>query len=290
RERASAGTAPAGVTRIAMLGVAALVVGGGLGTYALIGGNGRPDLPLAGREAPQMRPSQEVAERFVAAETPPPELSDRDAELLGRLREIIEERPTDLQGRRLLAQSYMQIGVFAEGRAIQQEVVELQSNPAGEDLAALGEFMVVAAGGYVSPEAEVVLGRAVEALPGDVWSAYYLARALAQQDRLAEAEAAFDELAARDLPQDLALAVSEDRSRLAIAAAPEAEQQARIADMVAGLAARLEAEGGTLEEWLRLIRAYEVQGQRGQADAARTAASAAFANAPDALARIGGAP
>jgi cytochrome c-type biogenesis protein CcmH len=44
----------------------------------------------------------------------------------------------------------------------------------------------------------------------------------------------------------------------AIAAMPPAERETMIRGMVEGLAARLAANGGSLEEWSRLVRAYTV--------------------------------
>jgi len=49
------------------------------------------------------------------------------------------------------------------------------------------------------------------------------------------------------------------------------EQRAQMVEtMVAGLAARLKDQGGSAEEWLKLIKAYSVLGKQ---DAARTAAA-----------------
>jgi len=57
---------------------------------------------------------------------------------------------------------------------------------------------------------------------------------------------------------------------------------AAIAGMVEGLASRLEAEGGTIEEWTRLVRSQLVLGQKEEAQKAYDAARAAY---PDASAR-----
>src|SRR5579859_3543780 len=62
-------------------------------------------------------------------------------------------------------------------------------------------------------------------------------------------------------------------------AAPE-ERQQMIRSMVAGLAAKLEADPGNLEGWLRLARAYKVLGERDKAEAARGRASALIAAMP----------
>jgi cytochrome c-type biogenesis protein CcmH len=57
--------------------------------------------------------------------------------------------------------------------------------------------------------------------------------------------------------------------------------------MVAGLAARLEADANDLDGWLRLINAYAVLGQRDEAAAALVKARDAFAADEAALARLG---
>ncbi|WP_420392811.1 c-type cytochrome biogenesis protein CcmI [Acuticoccus sp.] len=67
-----------------------------------------------------------------------------------------------------------------------------------------------------------------------------------------------------------------------VAAAAELDPSARnamIEGMVARLAARLEAEGGTADEWARLVRSYEALGR---GDAARSARETAMASLADA--------
>lgn len=63
----------------------------------------------------------------------------------------------------------------------------------------------------------------------------------------------------------------------AMKAMPAAERDAAIRGMVAGLDRRLAAKGGTLDEWLRLVRSYAALGERKQAaqalDRARMALS-----------------
>ncbi len=64
------------------------------------------------------------------------------------------------------------------------------------------------------------------------------------------------------------------------------DRQAMIEGMVAQLAARLDASGGDVEEWLRLIRAYQVLGRTDDAKAAAERALDAFSGDPEAQARI----
>ncbi len=48
----------------------------------------------------------------------------------------------------------------------------------------------------------------------------------------------------------------------AVKAMPAAERDAAIRNMVAGLDRRLAAKGGSVDDWLRLVRSYSVLGER----------------------------
>ena len=63
----------------------------------------------------------------------------------------------------------------------------------------------------------------------------------------------------------------------------EADRQEMIRGMVAGLAERLATDGGTPEEWARLISAYGVLGEMAQAQAIYQEALTVFAGVPEAL-------
>lgn len=69
----------------------------------------------------------------------------------------------------------------------------------------------------------------------------------------------------------------------AAASMPANEQQAMAEGMVARLAARIEAEGGSIDEWIMLMRSYQQMGRTGDARRARARAIAAH---PDARSRI----
>ena len=64
------------------------------------------------------------------------------------------------------------------------------------------------------------------------------------------------------------------------------ERQAMIRTMVAGLAERLATEGGPVEDWARLIRAYGVLGEPGKVAPVVAEARQVFADDPAALAQI----
>jgi cytochrome c-type biogenesis protein CcmH len=71
-----------------------------------------------------------------------------------------------------------------------------------------------------------------------------------------------------------------------IAALPDADRQEAIRGMVDGLAARLDAQGGSLDEWQRLIRSLIALGQPDRAAAALGKARTALAQDPAATERL----
>jgi cytochrome c-type biogenesis protein CcmH len=66
----------------------------------------------------------------------------------------------------------------------------------------------------------------------------------------------------------------------------EAERGEMVRGMVAGLAERLKQNGSSVEEWLRLLRAYVVLGERDKANAAASDARRALASDPDKVRQI----
>jgi cytochrome c-type biogenesis protein CcmH len=71
-----------------------------------------------------------------------------------------------------------------------------------------------------------------------------------------------------------------------ITSLPGNEQQAAIRGMVESLAQRLDANGGTAEEWGRLVRSYTVLGERDKASASLGKARLALAKDQEALGRL----
>lgn len=311
---AGAGTAPRRLTR----GVAsALAVGfalGALGLYVWLGVPGMPDEPLAARNAEAAtaranRPSQAEAEAMIAAKAPAapaPPAGSQDAELVAKLQEVLKTRPDDLQGHRLLARSLGSLGRWPEARAAQERVVALLGEQAtADDLVDLAEAQVLAANGYVSPEAEAVLGRALGKNPENPVARYYSALALLQGGRpdlayelwrrlVAEGppDAAWMEPAKAGLAEAARQAglpaqedgaapsgPSADDMKAAQDLPPEA-RQAMIEGMVAKLSDRLATAGGPPQDWAQLIRSLGVLGRRDEASAVAGEARATFAGDP----------
>ncbi|MEX0970684.1 MAG: c-type cytochrome biogenesis protein CcmI [Paracoccaceae bacterium] len=287
---------------VAMLSLGA--VAGIFYTYDRIGAPGYPDLPLAERRAAmaESRPSQDMAEATAARSglnepalvAPDPRLPA----LVAQLEAATAERPDDVQGQALLAQFLPQLGRFADARRAQARVIALKGVDANaDDYIELAELMISATQGYVSPEAEAALRRGLMLDGSNPRGRYYAGLTMAQTGRPDLALQIWTILledSPADAPYIAAIQAQIDNLRRAAAAMSgpanvtglTAEQQDEVRGMVEGLAARLASDGGSAEEWARLVRALIVLGEHDRARAIAAEAEVNFADMPEALALI----
>ena len=311
----AAGTQPQTLGVTVAVVITGLLVGGSYWLYAQIGAPGYGDLGLANRMemaelARANRPSQQEAESQLPP-TEETEIQPEYAALVQRLRGAVEDRPGDLQGNLLLARSEAAMGNYIAAYVAQQQVLSIKGDAAtGKDYADLADMMVLAAGGYVSPEAERVLEAALTREPDNGVSLYYMGLMMAQTGRPDIAFRLWDRLL-RQSPADAAwlppiLSQIEEMAFRAgvsdyqvptvagipgpsaddVEAAGEMsteDRQEMIRGMVARLSDRLATEGGTPEEWARLISSLGVLGDEAQAIAIWNNAQEVFADNPAAL-------
>jgi cytochrome c-type biogenesis protein CcmH len=312
--------APGALTGAMAALTAVAVVGGTFALYQWLGAPGYPDLPLAARmemaeAARANRPSQAEAEAEAAAIAEPRgEVSAEYLALMERLRATVAERPDDLQGHRLLARNEAALGNFAAAQVAQARVMELLGERAtASDLADQADTMVMAAGGYVSPEAEAVLEEALARDPQNGTALYYTGLSMLQTGRPDLAFRIWDGLLRQSAPTDpwvvpiraqieslaeVAGVFNYELPRMSEAPGPTQEQvdaaaemtpEARmemIEGMVRGLSDRLATEGGPPEDWARLIGALGVLGNTDQAAAIADEAEQVFAGNDAALSLI----
>lgn len=294
------------------------IAAGAVALYTTIGAPGYPDLPLSARiaaveEARTERPGQARAEAEAGLRQP--DLSGVEPEflrLMEELRAAISERPDDLQGHRLLAANEARLGRFGEARAAQERVIALLGeNVTADDWSDLVDVMVLAAGGYVSPEAERAALNALQLDPANGAARYYLGLGEAQVGRADRAFAIWRNLLADSVPGDPWLPVvrAEIEGLAALAGVPfslesapgpalrgptaedvEAagamspeERAVMVENMVEGLASRLATEGGPPEEWARLVSALSVLGQTDRAEAIAAEARVVFSGDVEAV-------
>ncbi|WP_102110533.1 tetratricopeptide repeat protein, partial [Oceaniglobus roseus] len=310
-------TAPAPVSRAAAALSALVLVGGALGLYVWIGAPGYSDMPLQARidraaEVRATRPDQAAAEAEAApmlaeaAKTAKEQADPQFIDLMDKLRTTLKDRPDDIQGHALLARNEAGLARFDAAAAAQRQLIALKGDEAGpEDYTDLAEYLIYAAGGYVSPEAEDALTRALQRDANAKRARYFTGLLYAQTGRpdlafrlwrglleagpedapwIAPIRQQIDALAqlagVRYTPPPATPGPSAADMQAASEMSPE-DRENMIRGMVAQLADRLATSGGPPSEWARLIAAYGVLGETDTARRIWTEAQQVFAEAPD---------
>ena len=284
--------------------------------YLQLGAPRYPDLPLQARldaaaEYRATRPSQAEVEEQIGYVEPNPQATDEQLTLLGQLKTVLTDRPDDLTGFEMLANFEARLGHYRGAYQALDTVIMLKGdNVAAADWADYADLLVSAAGGYVSPEAERALAKALQIDGQNTVAGYYLGLMWAQTGRPDQAftvwrnvlqlvgpddpvrapiEAQIGQAAAEagvdyEPPQQLTGPSAEDVA--AASEMSEEDRQSMIEGMVAGLMDRLATDGGTSAEWARLIRALGVLGRSADAWPIVEEARTVFANDPQGLAEV----
>ena len=274
-----------------LLGVATVVAIaiGGVATYAYLGAPGYGDLPLTARLAAAddmraNRPSQ-AAMVAVAPALPQVETTQDYRDSIAQLRAIVPTRGNDVEGWSLLAFHEGQLRNFDAAAKAQAQVIALKGGAAEKsDTYRLLDLMVAAAGGFVSPEAEAQARALYDADSTDHVARYYIGALFNQTDRpdlalrmwrpIVETgdPTTYHVNSAREQIEDAALRAGV-RYTLPAPRGPTAtdianasdlsaeDRTAMVRSMVASLSNRLATEGGSADEWARLITAYGVLGE-----------------------------
>ena len=294
---------------------AVLIVMGSLLLYTVLGHPGDRDQPRAARlaEAERLyaaRPSQAEAEAQATAALPAdlPEPPEEVRATIDQLREAARSGEADAESLAFLAFVEMRLGNAPEAVRVQRQAIDRKGEAATlADHARLLDYMVAAADGLVTPEAEAILARMREADGTNPAVLYYSGllhattgrpdeafpfwRALVER---APADDPYRRMAAGDIeslawmagvdyaaPDPAASGPTEEDMAAAADMTPEAREQ-MIRGMVDSLSARLASDGGPPEDWARLITSLGVLGDRDQASAILAEARTAFAASPEA--------
>jgi len=235
--------------------------------------------------------------------------------LVGRIEARLREKPNEVRGWEVIAPVYIQLRRYGDAAHAYENVIRLK----GRDPAVLAnraEALVLADQGLVRAKARALFAEAGKANPKLSKPEFYLGLAERQDGKLDAALARWKALLAR-APQDApwrpllvrhmaglrhamaksgegagtgsaetgAPEISNEQMAAARSMSPEQRQQ-MIEGMVERLAARLDKDGGDLNEWLRLARVRMVLGRTEQAAEALGKAEKAFAGDEAALKRI----
>jgi cytochrome c-type biogenesis protein CcmH len=205
---------------------------------------GRPtlkDMPLASRE--------DVA----------PE-GDKIGQAIAKIEADIVRNPDNLKAWTVLAPVYMQLGRFKDAVFAYGKILQIGGENATHR-AHLAEAKVAVANGTVTDDAKRDFAQALSADPSLSIAEFYLALGVEQAGDDAQAITLYESLLEKvsDRPNWAKVIKGKIAALKNEPVQPEAKPSAdadMILGMVSRLAARLESEGGSVEDWVRLIRSY----------------------------------
>ncbi len=278
-QKVGRGTAARRVAAVLSIVIIALA---GAGLYGVIGLPNYPDQPL------------------VARQSAPPDQMDVMA-AIAKIEAHLARNPDDARGYEVVAPVYMRIGRFGEAAKAWGEAIRL-AGPTPERLTLMGESLIFANDGKVTPEAIAAFERALSLNSAFPQARFYLGLAAEQTGEKEKAVSIWSTLLA-DAEPDAAWAsmvrerleglgvklpaaapgVPQGEAAAMIAAMSEGERNVAIRGMVDSLATRLAANGDDVEGWLRLVRAYSVLKEPAKAKSALDDARRALAGKPSAV-------
>jgi cytochrome c-type biogenesis protein CcmH len=223
--------------------------------------------------------------------------------MVAQIEAHLQNNPADSRGWEVLAPVYLQLDRYDDAAKAWRNAI-LYGGPTPAREANLGEALIAANSGIVTPEAKVALERAVALDPEEPKARYLLGLAAAQNGRTADAAKIWRALLASappdapwgdfvreslskldDAPQTAAPGPNAEEMAAAANMDP-AQRQQMITGMVERLAARLKTDSANIEGWLQLVRAYTVLGDRDRARAAVSDARGALGSDPEKLKRL----
>jgi cytochrome c-type biogenesis protein CcmH len=219
---------------------------------------------------------------------------------IGQIEAKLASNPADVRGWSVLAPVYMRLGRFDDAAHAYEAVSRLKGETP-QTLSDWGEALVAAGNGVVSPDAKAIFERAVALDAKAAKPRFYLARAAEQGGDNAGAIrelGALEEAGPADAPwlplvretlarlKGEAAPASEAAAAPSPGPAPPQDPSAAIRTMVDGLDQRLQKQGGSIDEWLRLVRSRSVLGERDKALSALERSRAALGSDGQALERL----
>jgi cytochrome c-type biogenesis protein CcmH len=279
---------PAAVILCLLCGAVATLI------YLKLGAPGYDDLALsdritAARILREIRPAQIDAERGQPTAESPDAASTEFQLLMVKLRAAMRQRPNDLKGQTLLARNEAALGHYTAAYKAQEQVLRLkQTNAVAEDYALYADMLVYAAGGYVSPQAEIALQVALERDPQHPKARYYMGLTYAQTGRPDVAFRVWRDVLYNDLQDPVLQALIEAQigaaAQLAGVEYDPLESQIAAGPTATGSATTgSTATGPSTADITAANDAYGVLGDAGKAKAIWRNAQEVFAGNPDAL-------
>lgn len=253
--------------KLAALLAICVIPAGSLGLYSYLGAPDYTDMPL------QARMEGKGDDLDMAA-------------AIARIEQHLAREPDDARGWEVLANVYRQLGKPASVARAYRQLLRIEG-PSAQLLFVLGEALVYANDGRVDEEALQSFEKALAADASIIDAQYYIGLAAQQRGEPQKAMAIFTKMIAEAPPGAQWVDVLRERiaqmggtapapssapAPSAAMPAPSPEQDAAIRGMVLRLAERLSSQGGSADEWSRLVRSYAVLKETDKARAALEAA------------------
>jgi cytochrome c-type biogenesis protein CcmH len=215
--------------------------------------------------------------------------------LVGQVEAHLAKSPNDGNGWEVIAPVYLRLGRFDDAVTARRKALALNGETATRD-ADLGEALVAATNGVVTDEAKHVFETAVRRDSHEAKARYFLGLADEQDGNrtgaatrwramleeapagapwVAFVRAALGRVTGEPVPET---AGPSDADIASTANMSDEQRVEMIRGMVGRLSDRLHAQGGDVEGWLRLVRAYAVLGDRDKAKDAAADARHALAD------------
>lgn len=228
--------------------------------------------------------------------------------LIAKVERHLAQNPNDGSGWDVLAPIYFKMQRLGDAELAYRNAIRLEgTNPARMN--GLGEMLIAGNDGIVTDDARSAFEEALRLDPKDPRAQFYLALALEQAGKTAEALAAFQAIAKASPADAPWLPLVQDHIAANAGGAPVAglpaqaaskapggpsesdveaaagmsvtDRNAMIRGMVEGLDAKLKQDPNNFEGWMRLVRSYAMLGEKDKAIGALRAGLAAFAPQQD---------
>ena len=228
------------------------------------------------------------------------------ASMVTQIEAHLEQHPDDARGWQVLAPVYLRLGRPDQAVVAQRKLISLLGDDAQRE-ADLGEALTAQANGVVTQEAKAAFDRAAKLDANEVKAQFFLGLAAEQDGDKGRAATIWQAMLTKAPPGAAwADTVREALTRIGAAPPPvasaapgpdaaqvaaaaqmsDSDRNAMIRGMVERLAGKLKQDGGDIEGWQRLLRAYVVLGERDKAVAAAADARRALAGEAGKLRQI----
>ena len=242
----------------------------------------------------QTRLNQINAENLIEDKDSTPAENNQLNELVIQLKTILRSRPYDLKGYNLLLENSARLGDFKTAYYAMQHIIQnINPTVSASDYSKLSELMIAATDGYISIEAENNLVKSLHLDGTNKRARYYYGLLKLQKNKLEEGYKIWKNLLKEETEESpWSQLIKQDISRLENLIKSQnnkefsEDEKDMIYTMVSNLKKRIESEGGTFEDWFKLIRSYLVLGENELALEKFTNAKNIFKNSPDLILRL----